>query len=132
MSSKSCVHVICVWWLLSVGMSLFLYFLHNLISQILEWANQQRRVEDSYQPSFDDVIEALKGTHYIITTYSKSQIVSKSKFSFLSESGQPFSVELQVSSPLQVRIPMPEYEGQVDVEDDVIIRRVIVTPRSTT
>ena len=132
MSSNSCVHVICVWWLLSVGMSLFLYFLHSLISQILEWANQQRRVEDSYQPSFDDVIEALKGTHYIITTYSKSQIVSKSKFSFLSESGQPFSVELQVSSPLQVRIPMPEYEGQVDVEDDVIIRRVIVTPRSTT
>ena len=51
----------------------------------------------------------------------------------ITESGRPFSVELQVSSPFQVRIQMQEEQvenEQVVVEKDVIIRRVIVTPTS--
>ena len=64
MRFNSCVHAICVWWLVSVGISLFLYFLYSLISQILEWANQQQTRRNSCQPpSFDDVIEVLKGNN---------------------------------------------------------------------
>ena len=56
----------------------------------------------------------------------------KSSILHFAESGRPFSVELQVSSPFQVRIQMQEEteNEQVVVEDDVIIRRVIVTPTS--
>ena len=72
MSFKSCVHTICVWWLLSVGISIIFYLLHSLISRILEWANQQKRVEgvdQRYRPNLDDVIEGLKGTNGFIIPF---------------------------------------------------------------
>ena len=75
MGFKSCVHAICVWWLLSIGISIILYLLHSLISQILEWANQQKRVEEGadhcYRPNLDDVIEGLKGTDGFIIPLEK-------------------------------------------------------------
>ena len=57
---KSSINAICQWWLLSVGLSAFIYILYVLIQRILEIMFKPK-VEDTYYPTFDDVVSGLKG-----------------------------------------------------------------------
>ena len=68
---KSSVNAICVWWLLSVGLSAIVYLLHSLIRPILEWGmqcNQQKRIDvnEDCTLHFDDVISIVKGIEHFL------------------------------------------------------------------
>lgn len=65
-SFKSSVNAICVWWLVSVGLSAILYLLHSLISHVLHlWKCKPKRIapndKDDYTLNFDDVISSIEG-----------------------------------------------------------------------
>ena len=56
---KSSINAICQWWIVSVGLSAFIYILYILIQKILDMFKPNE--VDIYHPTFDDVVSVLNG-----------------------------------------------------------------------
>ena len=96
LSFKSSVNAICVWWVVSVGLSVILYVLHSLITHGLKEykkytttstkktkiVDKTQLVED-YSMNFDDIISGIKGMWYLKVKINKKTVYERKKRSLL-------------------------------------------------
>jgi hypothetical protein len=61
LSFKSSVNAICLWWLVSIGISALIYVLYSLIHRLSDVLRIRVQPQTNEELTFDDILAGLKG-----------------------------------------------------------------------